>query len=149
MKPVSASMLVFFILAAASSTVNNAAENANFPNKPIRIFVPFPPGGGNDLLARYFADKRSPVVPEVPTFAEAGLPGYEVYGWSGFSPAGVPPDIRRRLTKVFADIPQDPGARKRLAAEPRDREPQAMRALIRDEGKKWSDIARNAGNRVN
>lgn len=110
MKPVSASMLVFFMLAAASSTVNHAAENANFPNKPIRIFVPFPPGG---------------------------LPGYEVYGWSGFfAPAGVPPDIRRRLTKVFSEIPQDPGTRKRLAAEPRDMEPEAMRAFTREEVKK-------------
>jgi len=139
-KPVSVSMLVFFMLAAASSTVNHAAENADFPNKPIRIIVPFPPGGGNDLRARYFADKHSPVVPEVPTFAEAGLPGYGFYGWSGFfAPAGVPPDVRRRLTKVFSDIPQDPGTRKRLAAEPRDMEPEAMRAFIRDEVKKWSD----------
>jgi tripartite-type tricarboxylate transporter receptor subunit TctC len=57
MKPLSASMLAFFILATGSSTAIRAAEPADFPNKPIRIIVPFPPGGSNDLLARYFADK--------------------------------------------------------------------------------------------
>jgi tripartite-type tricarboxylate transporter receptor subunit TctC len=95
------------------------------------------------------ADKRSPVVPEVPTFAEAGLPGYEVYGWWGISaPAGVPPAVRGRLTKVFSDILRDPGTRKRLeaeAAEPRDMAPEEMRTFIREEVKKWTEIAKNAG----
>jgi tripartite-type tricarboxylate transporter receptor subunit TctC len=99
------------------------------------------------------ADKRSPVVPDVPTFAEAGLPGYEVLGWWGIStPAGVPKEIRGRLTKVFAEILQDPGTRKRLAAEaaePREMEPEAFRQYIRDEVKKWSEVAKRAGIRVN
>jgi tripartite-type tricarboxylate transporter receptor subunit TctC len=99
------------------------------------------------------ADKRSPVVPEVPTFAEAGLPGYEVYGWWGIAaPAGVPKDIRNRLTKVFAEILQDPGTKKRLeaeAAEPRTMEPEEFRKFIRDEVVKWTEIAKNAGIRVN
>ena len=99
------------------------------------------------------ADKRSSVVPDVPTFAEAGLPGYEVYGWWGLStPAGVPKDIRNRLTKIFADILQDPGTRKRLeaeAAEPKQMEPEEFRRFIRDEVRKWSEVAKNAGIQVN
>ena len=99
------------------------------------------------------ADKRSPVVPDVPTFAEAGLPGYEVYGWWGIStPAGVPKDIRNRLTKIFSEILQDPGTKKRLeaeAAEPREMEPEAFRRFIRDEVKKWTEVAKNAGIHVN
>lgn len=99
------------------------------------------------------ADKRSPVVPEVPTFAEAGLPGYEVYGWWGIStPAGAPLAVRNRLNKLFTEILQDPGTRKRLAAEaaePREMQPEEMRALIREEVKKWTEIAKNAGIRVN
>ena len=99
------------------------------------------------------ADKRSPVVPDVPTFAEAGLPGYEVYGWWGIStPAGVPKDIRNRLTKIFAEILQDPGTKKRLeaeAAEPREMEPETFRGFIRDEVKKWTEVAKNAGIHVN
>ena len=99
------------------------------------------------------AAKRSPVVPDVPTFAEAGLPGYEVYGWWGIStPAGAPKDIRNRLTKVFSQILQDPGTKKRLeaeAAEPRDMEPEAFRSFIRDEVRKWTDVAKQAGIQVN
>ena len=99
------------------------------------------------------ADKRSPVVPDVPTFAEAGLPGYEVYGWWGLStPAGVPRDIRDRLTKIFAEILKEPGTKKRLeaeAAEPREMEPEAFRRFIRDEVRKWAEVAKNAGIQVN
>ena len=99
------------------------------------------------------ADKRSPVVPDVPTFAEAGLPGYEVYGWWGIStPAGVPKDIRSRLTKIFGEILHDPSTRKRLeaeAAEPKEMEPEAFRRLIRDEVRKWTEVAKNAGIHVN
>jgi tripartite-type tricarboxylate transporter receptor subunit TctC len=98
------------------------------------------------------ADKRSPIIPEVPTFTEAGLPGYEVYGWWGIStPAGVPKGIRNRLTKIFSEILHDPATRKRLAAEaaePRDMEPEEFRRFIRDEVKKWADVAKNAGIRV-
>jgi len=99
------------------------------------------------------ADKRSPVVPDVPTFAEAGLPGYEVYGWWGLStPAGVPKDIRDRLTKLFAEILKEPGTKKRLeaeAAEPREMDPEAFRRFIRDEVRKWAEVAKNAGIQVN
>jgi tripartite-type tricarboxylate transporter receptor subunit TctC len=98
------------------------------------------------------ADRRSPVIPEIPTFTEAGLPGYEVYGWWGVSvPAGVSRTIRTRLTKVFGEILQDPATRKRLmaeAAEPRDMPPEELRALIREEVKKWTEIAKIAGIRV-
>ena len=99
------------------------------------------------------ADKRSSVVPDVPTFAEAGLPGYEVYGWWGIStPVGVPRDVRDRLTKIFADILREPGTKKRLeaeAAEPREMEPEAFRRFISDEVRKWTEVAKNAGIQVN
>lgn len=95
------------------------------------------------------ADKRSPVVPEIPTFAEAGYPGYEVYVWWGIAaPAGVPKDISKQLSKVFSDILADPGTRKRLAAEAaeaRDATPDEFRSLIREEVKKWTSVAKTAG----
>jgi tripartite-type tricarboxylate transporter receptor subunit TctC len=99
------------------------------------------------------ADKRSPVVPDVPTFAEQGYPGYEVYVWWGISaPAGVPNDVRTRLTQTFSEILQDPATRKRLmseAAEPRDLPPEEIRKLIADEVKKWTEVASSAGIKVN
>ena len=48
--------LLLAALAGAAAIAPNASA-ADFPNKPLRLIVPFPPGGSNDLLARYFADK--------------------------------------------------------------------------------------------
>lgn len=95
------------------------------------------------------ADKRSSVVPEIPTFAEAGYPGYEMYVWWGISaPAGVPKNITQQLFKIFSAILADPGTRKRLeaeAAEPRDATPDEFRKIIRDEVIKWKSVAQSAG----
>jgi tripartite-type tricarboxylate transporter receptor subunit TctC len=108
---------------------------------------------GRLKLVAVGSSKRSPIVPEVPTFAEAGLPGYEVYGWWGITaPAGVPSATRAHLTKMFSEILREPGTRKRLAAEaaePHDMEPEEMRAFIREEVKKWTEVAKDAGIRVN
>ena len=99
------------------------------------------------------ADKRSPVVPDVPTFAESGYPGYEVYVWWGIStPAGAPQAARDHLTRTFRAIQSDPATRKRLlneAAEPRDMTPEQIRQLIASEVKKWSEVAAEAGITVN
>jgi tripartite-type tricarboxylate transporter receptor subunit TctC len=98
------------------------------------------------------ADKRSPVVPEIPTFAEAGYPGYEMYVWWGISaPAGVPKIIIQQLTKIFSAILSDPATRRRLeaeAAEPREATPDAFRKIIRDEVIKWKSVALSAGLRL-
>jgi len=98
------------------------------------------------------AAKRSPVVPDVPTFAEQGYPGYEVSVWWGISaPAGVPGAIRGQLTKSFETILHDSATRKRLlseAAEPRDLAPREIRKLIADEVKKWGEVAASAGIKV-
>ena len=99
------------------------------------------------------ADKRSPVVPDVPTFAESGYPGYEVSVWWGISmPAGAPKQIRSQLTSTFSEILHDPATRKRLtaeAAEPRDMTPDAIRKLISAEVAKWTEVAAAAGIKVN
>lgn len=98
------------------------------------------------------ADKRSPVVPEVPTFAEAGYSGYEMYVWWGISaPVGVPMKNRQHLIKAFAGILADPATRKRLdaeAAEPREAMPEEFRKIIHDEVIKWKSVAHSAGIQV-
>jgi tripartite-type tricarboxylate transporter receptor subunit TctC len=98
------------------------------------------------------ADKRSPVVPDIPTFSESGYPGYEVYVWWGIAaPAGAPEPVRAKLTRTFAAILDDPATRKRLtneAAEPRQMTPQEIRKLIAAEVSKWTDVARSAGIKV-
>ena len=95
------------------------------------------------------AAKRSPVVPEIPTFAEAGYPGYEVSVWWGISaPAGVPKGIGQQLIRAFDSILADPATRKRLdaeAAEPRSATPDEFRKIIREEVIKWQAVAKTAG----
>jgi tripartite-type tricarboxylate transporter receptor subunit TctC len=98
------------------------------------------------------APSRSPVVPEVPTVAESGFSGYHVAVWWGISaPAGVPPAVSRKLQGEITAILGDPETKKRLlndAAEPVNMSPEEMRRMIRDDRKKWTAIAQQAGIRV-
>jgi tripartite-type tricarboxylate transporter receptor subunit TctC len=109
--------------------------------------------GGRLKLIAVGSDKRVSTVPDVPTFAEAGLPGYQIYGWWGITvPAGVPRDIRAKLTRTFGEILRKPETRERLqfeAAEPREMEPEEMRRFIRDEVRKWTEVAKGARIQVN
>jgi len=97
--------------------------------------------------------KRSPVVPDVPTVIESGFPGYEVTVWWGIAaPAGAPTPILDKLRRELAAVLQDPETQKRLlaeAAEPLTLTPAEMRTKLRDDRKKWADVAKQAGIRVN
>lgn len=58
------------------------------------------------------APTRHPASPDIPTFAEAGVPGIEMYAWTGlFVPTGTPPDIIDRLQKGISQIIQMPAVR--------------------------------------
>ena len=60
-------------------------------------------------------DKRSPVLPDVPTLAEAGVKGAEVYSWQGFAaPKGLPPAIKTKLGNAVVAAANDPAFRKRM-----------------------------------
>ncbi|MDC7789505.1 tripartite tricarboxylate transporter substrate binding protein [Rhodoplanes sp. TEM] len=94
------------------------------------------------------AAKRSPVLPEVPTAAEAGLPGMVMNFWVGFAvPAGTPAPVVARLnTDILAGLAQ-PDTRKRLAElgmEPVGNTPAEAEALIESEIARWSAIAKAA-----
>lgn len=93
---------------------------------------------------------RSNAAPEIPTIAEAGLPGYEAVQWYGLvAPAKTPPAIVNRLHAAVVQALNDPDVRSRFqkgGAEPQPSEsPEAYRALIRSELKKWADVAKAAG----
>jgi tripartite-type tricarboxylate transporter receptor subunit TctC len=98
------------------------------------------------------ADKRSPVVPDTPTLAEAGVPGYEVYVWWGVVvPAGTKPAALETLRTAINAILADPETQKRLiadAAEPKSMKPEEIRAMIRADVQKWAEVARVAGIRL-
>src|SRR5688572_7044115 len=95
------------------------------------------------------APRRSPELPELPTFAEAGLPQYDTNAWySMHAPAGTPPDIVRRLNAELVAILKDPEilARfKQLATDPVGNSPEEFAAFVRAELDKYARIIKAAG----
>jgi tripartite-type tricarboxylate transporter receptor subunit TctC len=93
--------------------------------------------------------RRTVSLPEVATFSEGGLPGYESIGWFGiFAAAGTPPEIVAKLNDAIAAALADPGVRERLIAvgvEPAPTTPEKFSAFIRGEIVKWSDVMAKSG----
>jgi tripartite-type tricarboxylate transporter receptor subunit TctC len=94
--------------------------------------------------------KRSPAAPDIPTIAEAGLPGYEAVTWFGvLAPAGTPRAIVTRLHTDVARAVNDPAIRKRFIDDGADpspsASPEAFAALIRAEVRKWAKVIKDAG----
>jgi tripartite-type tricarboxylate transporter receptor subunit TctC len=98
------------------------------------------------------SQKRSPVVPEVPTISEAGVPGYDGSVWWGIlAPARVPEGIVMKLNGTIGEILREPDMAKRLsaeAAEPLVDTPAAFGKLIVNDIAKWARVAKQAGIRV-
>ena len=96
--------------------------------------------------------KRTTVAPDIPTIAEAGVPGYEVLQWYGvLAPAATPREIIGRLHGVIAHAVQDPKIRERIVAdagEPVGNTPDEFSAILRADYKKWGEVIRKAGIRV-
>jgi len=94
--------------------------------------------------------KRSGAAPEIPTIAEAGLPGYEAVQWFGLlAPAGTPREIVTKLHGAVVQALQDPAVRKRFidgGADPTpSSSPEEFAAVIRAELKKWAKVVKDAG----
>jgi len=93
--------------------------------------------------------KRVNLIPDVPTVAESGLPGFEVVGWFGiFAPAATPKPIIARLNKEIAAILKTPEIQKRFAGEgliPGGGTPEELGAFLRAELAKWGALIKEAG----
>ena len=96
--------------------------------------------------------KRAPYVPDVPTFAEQGFPGFETSTWfSLFAPRGTPKEIVDQLNGYVRELAQDPDARKRLGAnfiDPAVMTAAEFAALVKTDAVKWERIVREAGVKV-
>ena len=96
--------------------------------------------------------QRSAVAPEIPTMAEAGLPGYEIGSWQGvFAPAGTPPEIVRRLNMEIVRILKSPEVHDKLialGAEPVGNSVDEFTAMVKSEVVKWADVVKRSGARV-
>jgi tripartite-type tricarboxylate transporter receptor subunit TctC len=93
--------------------------------------------------------KRSSVMPDVPTIAEAGVPGYESVQWYGLlAPGGTPREIIAKIHDAASRATQEPAARKRFlddGAEPLAGTPEQFAAVIRDDMAKWEKVVKAAG----
>jgi len=96
--------------------------------------------------------KRFPQSPEVPTIAEAGIPGYQVDSWNGLlAPAGTPPEVVNRLAAAAHQGLKDPATRKRLeeiGTEPVGDSPAEFRTFIQAEVAKWGGFVKQSGIKV-
>ena len=93
--------------------------------------------------------KRSAAVPELPTLAESGFPGFDATTWNGFlAPASTPPDVVARLNKLIGQILVMPDVQQRLAAagaEVAGGTPEQFAALIKRETAGWAKVIERSG----
>ena len=124
------------------------AGRIDFLFDPITTALPFVKDGKLRALA-ITSDKRSPLVPDVPTLAELGYVGYDVNPWFGLAaPAGTPRPIIDRLNAEFAKATNDPEVVKRLAdqgIEAMSMTPEQFAAFIRSETARWTEVVKISG----
>ncbi|HVU40606.1 MAG TPA: tripartite tricarboxylate transporter substrate binding protein [Xanthobacteraceae bacterium] len=93
--------------------------------------------------------KRLPELPDVPTAAESGFPGFEASGWFAlFAPAGTPPGIVSRINEGVNEFLQSDAGKKQLAniwMTPMGGSPAWLADYIRSENAKWGPIIKQAG----
>lgn len=93
--------------------------------------------------------KRSSALPDTPTVAEAGVPGYEAIEWNGVMfPAGTPAAVIKRAHEAIAKVLAIPAVRERiigLGAEPVGSSPEEFAAFIRSELTTWAKVIREVG----
>jgi len=96
--------------------------------------------------------RRSPGFPELPTIAEAGVPGYEAGTWSGvIAPAGLPPAVLARLNAAVNEAIRSPIFSERFATigdEPAGGTPEDFAATIRRDAARWGEVVRRSGAKI-
>ena len=125
-------------ISAAFPSISLAAEHAR---------------AGRLRLIGIAALKRADSLPDVPTLAESGVPGFEVLSWYGLlAPAGTPADIVTRLNQDVTRGLNEPDSVERIraiGAEPAKSTPMEFGAFLKKEIAKWARVIRAAGIRAN
>jgi tripartite-type tricarboxylate transporter receptor subunit TctC len=131
---------------AAAAAVATGEVQAYFA--PIANIMPHVRAGRARMIA-VSSEKRSELLPEVPTVAEQGFPGFDSYGWNGIlAPAGTPREIIARLNREVNEIQAQPALKKLLAAsqiEIGGGTPEEFGALMRRENERWGPVIRATG----
>jgi len=96
--------------------------------------------------------KRSAFAPELPTVAEAGLAGFDVFGWNGLlAPAGTPKSVIVKLHDEITKVLRLPEVRERVAGfgfEPVGNSPEEFGEFVKADIAQWAKVARESGARV-
>ena len=98
------------------------------------------------------APRRAPIIADLPTSGEQGLPGVEASAWNAFFfPKGTPDTIVRRMNKAMGDMLDNPSVRKRLEdlgleiVPPERRSPEYLAKFLPEEVERWGKIIKAAG----
>ena len=96
--------------------------------------------------------KRSTFAPDLPTVAESGLPGFNVFGWNGvLATAGTPRPVIEKLHSLFITAMKDPETRKRMADfgfEPIGNSPEEFGAFVKEDIARWAKLVKETGAKV-
>ena len=136
-----------YTLMLGSTGTNSIAPalNSRLPYDPVNAFVPV----GLVGIAPSAMPERLRSMPDIPTVAEQGLPGYEMSTWYGvFAPAGTPAETVERLGAELRRAVADPKVREQIAAqgiEPVSNTPAEFRAFVNSELEKWARVVKAAG----
>ena len=134
---------------AAPAVIDTIAGNVTV------LFAAYPSVSGQERAGKLRAlavtsAKRAEIAPNLPTVAEAALPGFESSQWWGlFGPAGLPPALVNRLNAEAGKVLKTPELRKRLAADGAEPAPpgtpQQLAAYHRADFEKWQKVVKAAG----
>lgn len=124
----------------------------------VSIYIPVLPSvvrlhkAGRLRLLAVTSAKRSSAVPEIPTVAESGVPGFEASNWFAFmTPAGTPPEIVSRLNAETAKALQAADVREKLAGlgfETQTSTQQEFSHLLGRQSVKWAAVVKASGARA-
>lgn len=113
--------------------------------------MPFVKSGKLKAIAVTSA-QRSPSAPEIPTIAEAGLPGYEAIAWNGIlAPAGTPPEAINKLSAALQKVLSNPDVKARFEAQGFTaswNSPSDYGSFLNAEVRKWAKVVKDSGARV-
>jgi tripartite-type tricarboxylate transporter receptor subunit TctC len=115
---------------------------------PAQTAMPYVAAGRLKALA-VTSGKRAATLPDLPTAAESGLPGYEALGWFGLlAPAGTPAAIVDKASADANAVLRLPEVREKLlalGAEPTGNRPEEFGAFIREDQAKWAKLMQSLG----
>ena len=124
------------------------AGRVNFMFESLNSIAPHAKSGSVRALA-VSGDRRSPAFPDLPTVAEAGVPGYSAPTWSGVvGPAGIPRPVVDKLNAAINRAIKTPAFIARFGAigdEPAGGTPEEFVATIARDSAKWGDVVKRAG----